>query len=77
MEKDCEVAIPWWGPEDVEGATISTDQIEALDVVINGYPAHLFPSGSTYRYFGGRKVLAQSFRVRVPGPSTSFVSFLL
>ena len=77
VEKDCEVAIPWWGPEAVEDATIIADQIEALDVVINGHPAYLSRSGSMYRHFGGREVLAHSFRVRIPGPSTSFVSFHL
>jgi glycosyltransferase involved in cell wall biosynthesis len=77
VEKDCEVAIPWWGPGIAKHAMILTDQIERLDVVINDLPVNLSPSGKAYSQFGGREVIAHSFRVHIPRTSTALVRFRL
>jgi len=66
VQKNCEVMVPWWGPNTADRATILADQIEGLDVVIGGYAAHLVPSGTVRTYFTGREICAHSFQTSIP-----------
>jgi len=66
VQKECEVAIPWWGLETAKHATILTDRIEDLGVVIADHAIRLECSRQVNTHFSGREVRAYLFRAAVP-----------
>jgi glycosyltransferase involved in cell wall biosynthesis len=66
VQRECEVTIPLWALETAKYATILTDRIEDLDVVIADHAARLECSGQVNTFFSGQEVRAYSFRAAVP-----------